>query len=167
MECWYVVYTHAKAEQVAVSHLRRQGFDIYFPRYRRRRRHARKVDEVMAPLFPRYVFLRMDAARTPWLAVRSTVGVHSLVCQGSVPLALPHGAVDEIRAREDESGLVAFAEAPPYAKGMRLRISEGPMAEQLGLFEGIDDNHRIVLLLDLLGRQVRVAVPFEAVRAEA
>ncbi|CUW37979.1 putative Transcription antitermination protein nusG [Magnetospirillum sp. XM-1] len=165
MESWFVVHTHANAEKTAASHLQRQHFDIYLPQYSKRRSHARKVEWVKAPLFPRYLFLRMDPELTPWFSIRSTVGVHSLVCRGGMPVPLGQMVIDEIRGREDDSGLVSLGEAAPFASGQRLEIVEGPLAEQLGLFQGLDDMNRVVLLLDLLGRQVRVRVPLEAVRA--
>ena len=57
---WYVVQTQANAEHKAVAHLGRQGFTTYLPRYLKRRRHARRVDIVPRPLFPRYLFVSID-----------------------------------------------------------------------------------------------------------
>ena len=50
---WYAVYTQPHAETKAAWHLNRQGFEIYVPRYLKRRRHARKIETVAVPLFPR------------------------------------------------------------------------------------------------------------------
>ena len=50
---WYVVQTQANGEFRAAENLRRQGFDVYLPRYLKRLRHARKVDFTAKPLFPR------------------------------------------------------------------------------------------------------------------
>jgi transcriptional antiterminator RfaH len=36
-----------------------------------------------------------------------------------------------------------------------------------GLFDGTSDEERVIILLDLLGRQVRVQVPLETVQAVA
>ena len=55
---WYVAQTHPNAEEKAFSHLERQGFRAYLPRYRKSRRHARKVELIRAPLFPGYPVLR-------------------------------------------------------------------------------------------------------------
>ena len=57
---WFVAHTHPHAEAKATSHLNRQGFEIYFPRYLKRRRHARRIETVAAPLFPRYLFVAVD-----------------------------------------------------------------------------------------------------------
>jgi transcriptional antiterminator RfaH len=165
MEAWFVVHTHANAETTAAGHLQRQQFDVYVPRYAKRRSHARRIEWVNAALFPRYLFVRMDPEASPWLSIRSTVGVHSLVCCAGRPVPLPQPVIDEIRAREDRSGLVSLGETAPFTCNQRVEIVEGPLAEQLGLFQGLDDKDRVVLLLDLLGRQVQVLVPLEAVRA--
>lgn len=167
MEDWYVVHTHARAELLAAGHLERQGFDVYLPLYGKRRSHARRVERVAAPLFPRYLFVSMDPDAKPWLCVRSTVGVASVVCNGSRPVPLPARVLEEIRSREDGSGLVALARDEPFAIGARLRIVDGPFTHQLGLCEGMASNERVMLLLDLLGQSVRINVPLQAVRADA
>ena len=45
-QSWYVVQTHAIAEMKASMHLGRQGFEVYLPRFLKRRRHARRVEIV-------------------------------------------------------------------------------------------------------------------------
>ena len=66
---WFVAQTHVHAETKATFHLARQGFEIYLPRYLKKRRHARRVDTVAAPLFPRYVFISVDMATQRWLSI--------------------------------------------------------------------------------------------------
>ena len=48
-----------------------------------------------------------------------------------------------------------------------VRVTSGPLAEQVGWFEGVSDDERVILLLDLLGRKIQVRVPTEAVAAFA
>ncbi len=165
MHGWYVVNTHAKAEYKAAWHLENQGFGVYLPQYTKQRRHARRVDTVRAPLFPRYLFVELDLDEAPWRAVMSTVGVSHLICGGGRPLALPDGIIVGIRAREDENGLVPIAREARYRKGDTLRITDGALVDRIGLFDGQSDQDRVTMLLDLLGRQVRVQVPLEAVAA--
>ena len=65
---WYVVQTQVNGEAKAAQNLLRQGYEIYLPRYLKRRRHARKMDFTAKPLFPRYMFVAIDIA-TPALAI--------------------------------------------------------------------------------------------------
>ena len=76
---WYVAHTQPHAENKAAVHLGRQGFVTYLPRYLKRRRHARRVDVVSAPLFPRYLFVQIDTAVQRWRSIYSTFGVSQLV----------------------------------------------------------------------------------------
>src|SRR5687767_7204804 len=101
---WYVAQTHAHAEKKAAVHLQRQGFEIYLPRYRKRRRHARRVETVTAPLFPRYLFVAVDIGAQRWRSIQSTFGVLRLVCNGDEPAAVADLVVNALRGREDQDG---------------------------------------------------------------
>jgi transcriptional antiterminator RfaH len=153
---WYVVQTQPHCEKKAVWHLERQGFDAYLPRYEKRRRHARRIETVAAPLFPRYLFVAIDMAAQRWRSIQSTIGVSRLVCNGDDPAVVAHGVVDGLRRREDERGFVQLDARPRFAIGDKVRIVDGIFASCLGLFDGISDRERVAVLLDLLGRKVRV-----------
>ncbi|MDB3952632.1 transcriptional activator RfaH [Alphaproteobacteria bacterium] len=113
MTSWYVVYTHQGSERLAEGHLKRQGFETYLPLYRKITRHARRVAEITAPLFPRYIFVAIDVSAQRWHSINGTFGVNHLVAMGERPVALPAGVVDEIRAREVDGGLVKLEQPPP------------------------------------------------------
>lgn len=162
---WYVVRTHAHSERKALEHLRRQGFTAYLPQYLKQRRHARKVEKVAAPLFPRYLFVSIDTARERWRSIMSTIGIADLIRQGGDPLPVPEGVIDGIRAREGDGGLIAMQAEAPFQPGDSVQITQGPMTSQVGWFEGLSDQERVIVLLDLLGRKLRVELPPAAVSA--
>ena len=162
---WYAVHTHVAAEAKAASHLERQGFSVYLPRYLRRRSHARRIERVPRPLFPRYLFVSLNLEAPGWRAVRSTIGVLRLVSEGDHPLPLPERVIASVRAREDAAGMIALGDAAGLKSGDRVRIVDGPMADCVGLFDSATDQERVVVLLDLLGRQVRARVAATAVTA--
>jgi transcriptional antiterminator RfaH len=161
---WFVVRTQSRAEEKAMQHLTNQGFMAYLPRYRRRVRHARRNEIVLRPLFPGYLFVNLDPERCRWRSINGTVGVREILTNGDTPLAVADRIIDEIRAREDETGAVKLV-APTFARGQVVRLLEGPMADVNGLFEEMRDENRVVLLVSLLGRKVRMQVPAAAVAA--
>lgn len=155
---WYVVHTHPHAEAKAMLNLARQGFLCYLPRYLKRRRHARRLETVAAPLFPRYLFVALDLATARWWPIRSTFGVADLVFQGGQPAAVSSGVIEQLKAREDAHGLVDLPHRPQFAPGDKIRVAAGVFSACLGLFEGMADRDRVSVLLDLLGRKVRVVM---------
>jgi transcriptional antiterminator RfaH len=157
-ERWYVVHTQPNGEGRADLNLRRQGFATYLPRYARRRRHARRQEVVKRPLFPRYLFVALDLARDRWRAVHSTFGVNRLVLAGEEPLPVPESIVEEIRAREGADGLVALGLPSGVGPGSPVRLVDGIFADAKGVVERIADDRRVAVLLELLGREVRVFV---------
>src|ERR1700688_5006044 len=167
MQRWYVVQSQPAAEPKATWHLRNQGYDVYLPRYLKKTRHARRTMIVPKPLFPSYLFVAMDLDVTRWRAIRSTVGVAGLVCTGDRPAPVPVGVVEQIRVFEDETGMVRPPKPSGFAKGQRAEIAEGVFDGQIGLVEGMSDAERVILLLDLLGREVRIRLPVEMVRIVA
>jgi transcriptional antiterminator RfaH len=166
MKRWYVAQTQARAEERARLNLERQGFRTYLPRYKRKRWHARRRDVVKAPLFPGYIFVELDLDRSAWRSVNGTFGVVQLVSTGERPAPVPAGVVEEITARAGSDGLIEL-QPPPLRKGEPLQIVSGALAECRGFFERMADRDRVVLLLDLLGRKVRVEAPVAAVTATA
>ena len=154
---WYVVQTRPHAETKAVEHLNRQGFETYLPRYLKRRRHARRVETVAAPLFPRYLFVAVDMATQRWRSIQSTIGVTRLVSNGDDPAAVHDNVVNGLKVRE-ERGFVQLTRRPRFANGDHVRVLDGVFATCLGLFDGMTDGERVAVLLDLLGRKVRIVL---------
>jgi transcriptional antiterminator RfaH len=162
---WYVVQTQPNAENKACAHLARQGFATYLPRYLKRRRHARRVETVAAPLFPRYLFVLIDMTKQRWRSIYSTIGVSRLICAGDTPTPVADEVVAMLKQREDAAGFVKLERPPPFHVGEKIRIVYGAFTDCLGLYDSMSDRDRVAVLLDLLGRKVRVLVDAEAVTA--
>ena len=141
---WYVVQTQINAELKAARNLLRQGFEIYLPRY---------------------IFVQIDMATQRWRSIQSTFGVSHLVLQGSDPARVAPEVVNALRAREDDVGFVKLDQRPKFALGEKVRVLAGVFAENLGLFDGMADRDRVAILLDLLGRKVRVSLDADMVTA--
>jgi transcriptional antiterminator RfaH len=162
---WYVVHTQVNAEAKVTHNLVRQGFKVYMPRYLKRRSHARKIEKIAAPLFPRYLFVRIDVGTQRWRSIQSTFGVSRLVLNGSDPAPVAQEVLDLLKSREDASGYVKLDQRPNFALGEKVRVLAGAFTENLGLFDGLADRDRIAILLDLLGRKVRVSIEADMVVA--
>jgi len=161
---WYVAQTRANGESVARENLERQGFGVYLPRFRKARRHARRTEVMLRPLFPQYLFVALDLTVDRWRAVMSTNGVRSLVSVGGSPAPLPDHVMDAIRDREDDDGLVVL---PPTTikAGTSVSVLDGLFSGCVGTLGEVTDQRRVAVLVSMLGRDVKTVVPGEFISA--
>jgi transcription antitermination factor NusG len=126
------------------------------PRYWKNRKHARKVETVSAPLFPRYVFVIVNHTRDRWRSINGTLGIDRLLMSSGEPQPVPRGVVENLIAAADLDGNVRFDFH--LKEGQTIKVTAGPFAELVGQLERLDDNGRVQVLLAILGGRVRVAL---------
>jgi transcriptional antiterminator RfaH len=166
MRRWYLIHSKPGAEAEAQLHLQRQQYQTYLPRLVQRLRRRGRVRLQVGPLFPRYLFLRLDEGRQCLTPVRSTCGVASVVRFGAQFATVPDAIVDELRAREDpDSGLHSLCLPGRLERGTQVRIDGGAFSGLEGVFERAEGADRVVVLLTLLGEQRPVHLSAELVSA--
>ena len=131
---WYVVQTQVNSENKAAANLLRQGYEVYLPRYWKRRRHARRVETVPVPLFPRYLFVGFDPMTARWRSIQSTFGVSH--CPQQIEPGEPpdRGRTNFAGAKTTwaSSGL----DLPHEFPGDKICVVDGVFsADSVGLFE--------------------------------
>ncbi len=151
-----IVLCHkASQEKTAITNIVRQGYDAYCPMIERTRRHARKVEKVFRPLFPPYIFVRLDEQRSQWRPLLSTIGVRSVVRFREKLGFLPKGFVEEMRAYEKADGLGQMM-AARVEPGMQVKILDGPFKDFIATVLSMSEKDRVWLLLDIMGRETRI-----------
>jgi len=159
---WVAVNTHPHREHIALENLTNQGFDAYCPMVERQVRHARRTRDVRRPLFPGYLFARIDLAGR-WRPILSTFGVRSLVRFGDQLSFVEDGLIDGLKAREVDGVIVKPAE--PLRPGQQVRVQGGPFDGLVATIIEMDEKDRLVVLMDLLNQSVKVKVPTNRVTA--
>jgi len=154
---WYLVYTKPRLEQCALENLQRQGYQCYLPTRPSEKLRQGMLTVADEPLFPRYLFIRLgqgDSAPS-WAPIRSTKGVSRLVRFGVEPAKVADGLVEALRAQE------ASVQAEPerlFKPGERVRLTEAPFAGIEGIYQMADGERRVMVLIELLAKQVRLRV---------
>ena len=151
---WYLVYTKPRQEALAQTNLERQDYGVYVPKVRQMRRRRGKQEAVVEPLFPRYLFIHLDTQSDNWGPIRSTFGVAALVRFGAEPAQVPDELVAHLKAQEGQDGLHEWAE-PKIKVGDRVRVAEGPLKGYEGILLAKNGQERVMLLLEMLGKEVR------------
>lgn len=159
---WYLVYTKPRQEAVAHTNLQRQDYVTYLPLVRQARRRGGRKVSVVGPMFPRYLFVRLDRHTDNWAPIRSTLGVVSIVRFGHVAAAVPDDLIALLRAREDDRGIQVLP-ADDYKRGARVRITDGGLMGYEAMFVARTSRDRVVVLLQILGKYTRVSVDAAAI----
>ena len=153
------MHTHPNSGTRVVENLKRQGFDPYMPVFSKHRRHARRTDTVLRPLFPRYLFVSMDVERQRWRAVASTCGASNLICRGNQPVRVDDAVIQALRDQEKDGVIVPASPLERPSLGDKVHILGGAFVDLIGSFQGMRDSDRIIVLLNLLGGDVKVTLP--------
>jgi transcription antitermination factor NusG len=160
-ERWFAARTHPYRESSAQYNIHRLWFGAFFPRVRRTLRHARKLRNVLAPLFPGYIFVILDLSRDRWRSVNGAIGVGSLIMGAEQPIPVPRGVVEALIAAREGSGTVCLDH--DLEVGQKVRILSGPFAQALCRLEHLDDRGRVCVLLEIMGGQVAVYLDRSAI----
>ena len=155
-ERWYVARSLPHKESSAKQRLIAQGFCAFLPMQDRTLRHARRMMTVCRPVFPRYLFVRFDPMTTQWRSINGTIGLDRLIMRGDEPEPVRHGVVESLIASVDNRDRLQFRQT--LQRGDRVRLLNGPFAEQLGVLEHLGSNERIQVLLSFLGGPIPVQV---------
>lgn len=151
---WLVINTHPHRENLAMENLIRQNFETYCPQMRKVLRARTGTREVLRPLFPNYVFVRVNVIdRAVWRPILSTYGVRRVVRFGEQTPTLDAGFITALQAREIGGAIVK--PTSPYQVGQTVRISGGAFDGIIARIIEIGPNDRLMILMDLLGQSVR------------
>lgn len=154
---WVLAECKRGSLTTAVWNLRQQSFSTFLPMEDVTVRSGNHFCSAARPLFPSYIFVAFDPKSSRWQTINSTFGVKRLVTFGDAPAIVPLDVVSHLMLRCDSSGKLL----PPrlLQPGDRVRLTSGPFAEFVATVEQIDPGRRVWVLLELLGKLTRVAVP--------
>ena len=151
---WYAILARTGREKNATMLLENAGFECYLPISKARRKWSDRTKEVEAPLFPGYLFCRMNP--NDRLPVLITPGVVQIVGTGKTPIPIEDLEIAAIQ-RVGSSGLSTMP-WPHLQVGQVARIEEGPLQGISGIVIRIKSGLKLVLSVSLLQRSVAVEV---------
>ena len=160
---WYAVRTKPRKEAIVESRLRDLDLEVFLPWLRARRRRGSRYQWVLGPLFPGYLFCRLDLPLSG-KAVRYAPGVKDFVKFGNCIAEVGVDVIQTLRER-CPSG-VARLQPKTFRNGEPVLIREGPLSGLEAIFEremGVSE--RVAVLLEILGRRTRLVLPREMLRS--
>jgi transcription antitermination factor NusG len=153
-ERWFALRVKSRSEKVVSMMAQNKGFEEFLPLYESRRRWSDRLKSVELPLFPGYLFCRIDPQyRLPLLTIP---GVLHFVGIGRIPVPIEDAEIAALQTAV-RSG---FSTEPwPFLEiGQQVRLDDGPLAGLEGILVGTSKQQRIVVSVTLLKRSVAVAI---------
>ena len=157
---WFAVRVRSRAEKTTEASLVSRGFEIFCPTYEERRPYSDRVKKLASPLFPGYLFCKLDWADR--LPVLSTPNVDYIVGFGEEPTPV---SAQEIASLQSLVEAGVEYQPHPYLKvGQRVRLEAGPLANLEGVLVNTRGVNRLVVSVSLLQRSVATEVDSASVR---
>jgi transcriptional antiterminator RfaH len=153
---WYAVVTKPRNEEIAQFHLCNKRIEVFYPKLLLPL--PSKSGRNTVPLFPNYVFVRIDVLSGEYLQVAWCRGVKKFVSFGGTPSVVDDGVVNFLRDQANAQGLIV---AKSNLKiGDEVQIIKGPFKGLIGIIkEPPDTKSRVRVLMAILSRHVQVEVP--------
>jgi transcription antitermination factor NusG len=157
---WFALRVKSRQEKLVAKAIASRGFEEFLPTYQRRCRWSDRVKSVDVPLFPGYVFCRLDPRRR--LSLLVIPGVSHFVGIGKIPVPIEDSEMAAIQEAV-RSGL-SYEPWPFLQMGQRISMGDGPLAGIEGIYIGDSKQERIVVSITLLQRSVAVSIERQWVR---
>ena len=157
---WFALRVKSRSEKIVAMIARNKGFEEFLPLYQSRRRWSDRFQSVELPLFPGYVFCRLNPEfRLPLLTIPGVLGFVGI---GKVPAPIDDAEIAAIQIAV-RAGL--SAEPYPFLEvGQRVRVAEGPLAGVEGSLVEVRKQQRLVVSVSMLKRSVAIEIDRQWVR---
>lgn len=155
---WYLIFTKPSEEAKVERQFAAAKIEHLFPKIRTKRLRMRKVIAVTEPLFPRYMFIRIDLEEK-FRIIKYTRGVIGFVDFGDGPVLVDEAIIDEIKAKEKDGYIEATNSNRRYRKNDALRIKKGILKDIDVIFDGyLSGEERVSLLINNVSSNMKVNI---------
>ena len=156
MKHWYLVKTKSKQEDIAILNLENQNFHVYCP--------YALISNKNVALFPGYLFIQLDKDTQDWSPIRSTKGVLHFVRFGLNYAKIPNNIIELIKTNQ-VSTAEKLKNINKFKSGDKVQIMDGVFKSCIAIFKAYRPDERVILLMNLLGRQQKLTIKQESLNA--
>lgn len=144
MKHWYLLKTKPRQESIALENLTNQDFHVFFPKS--------IISNKTVPLFPGYLFIKLDDKTQNWTPIRSTKGVANFVRFGLKFAKVPSLIIRTIKIQQQQT-IEKMIDICSHHKGDLIEIQSGAFQGQKAIFQNYGSQDRIIVLLSILGQE--------------
>ena len=160
---WFLIYTKPHQEERAKENLENQGFETFLPMISYEKKSQTKSFS-LKPMFPRYLFITVNAERDNWHLIKSTRGVSHLVLFDNKFAAVPNAVIEFIKTRVNNHSIVKQKVTRQlFQKGDKLVINKGIFQGKEAIFFSKTGKERVKVLLKLMNELIIAELPGKAI----
>jgi len=154
---WHVICTMPQHEKKVASRLKRLGIDHYLPIQRRKRKWSDRIKMIDFPLFPGYVFVKINW-QTDHLAVVTVPGVRGFIRQDDSASTVNDDEVRNLQLIVNSAHELKSGSDDKFPKGQTVKILFGAFKGVEGVVVKTKNKHRLYVRMKLLGRMVSTEI---------
>jgi transcriptional antiterminator RfaH len=163
-KAWYVIHTKPHKEASVHSYLESQDLETFFPHIEVIPTNPRS--STIRPYFPGYLFMRADLETTGMGLFRWMPGAVGLVEFGGQPARVPDAVINQLKTQLRNIQIGENEKQDALKPGDRVRVTSGPLEGFEGIFDSrLSGRQRVSLLLDMVGRLVKVEINADAIES--
>jgi transcription antitermination factor NusG len=154
---WYVLYTYPRHEKAVREQLESRSIEAFLPTFTSKNRWKDRCARVETPLFPGYVFIRVDLSERN--KVFAVPGVIRMLSINGLPAPVDDSEIEAVRLC-----LVGGAALSPYPfieVGDRVRVRSGLLEGLEGLVSRCKNERRFIIPISLINQSVSVEIDVE------
>jgi transcriptional antiterminator RfaH len=161
---WYVIYTKPRHEKKVASYLDELNIQHFLPTLRTLRIWPGKKKYMTLPLFPSYVFVKLDDVRNYFESLRIP-GVLHYVRVGSQIATISEVIIHKLQSFVTRGGQDIEVSAERFDPGRVLHIERGPFAGFSCEVIRYKGRQKMLVRIELLHRNIMLDLPMEYVAA--
>ncbi len=153
---WYVVHTRPRCELMVADLLAQSSvIEVLLPEVFRQGKDKREL----APLFPSYLFVRLNGNDPEMARINRTPGVVRLVGFDNNAQSVPDSVISALRSQVERVNADGGIPAHNFHIGDTVRLTDGPLEGMEAIFQGpMEPSERVAVLLEFMGRLQEVKV---------
>ena len=158
MKKWYVIKTKVNQESKALANLSNQGFEIFCPKSPLLKNFKKRIIKILSPLFPSYIFIRLDLEVDGWRKINNTYGVKEILKNSSTfPSPISTDFIESLKKVCDSNNCVDDSYFN-FKVGQRVKFVEGPFLNRVVEIIKMPSRDRILVLQEIFSLKIKVMV---------
>jgi len=151
---WFAFYTKSKHEKSVNSNLESQGYEVYLPLLKERKKWSDRKKWIQYPLFKSYIFIKIEAKNA--IFVLKTPGIVRMIKFGGKPSPILDDTINSLKLMID--GGYNPQPTDYFIKGDPVIIKDGPLKGLKGEIKTIHNQEHFIIHIDAIQHSVSIKI---------